>query len=156
MTHGAGAFMLPVLSRGGPVVLTANASPGHLLELVECQRITSTWVPPTLLYKLIDEQKARPRDTTSLAHLVWGGAVASVTRLLEAQSVFGPVIETAYGQTEAPLALSTLRAGDLSVEARLASVGRVSPLVELAILDPEGRQCSRARQGKSVPAVTFL
>lgn len=139
MTHGAGAFILPVLSRGGTVVMSADASPGHLLDLIEREGISSSWMPPTLLYKLIDEQKARPRNTSSLAHLVWGGAAASVTRLREAQDVFGPVVETAYGQTEAPLILSVLRARDLTSEARLASVGRASSLAEVAILDAEGR-----------------
>ena len=140
MTHGAGAFILPTLARGGCVVLTSETAPGHLLDLIERERVTGTWVPPTLLYKLIDEQKTSPRKVDSLAHLIWGGAAASPTRLREAQQVFGPVIETAFGQTEAPLILSAGRAADMMDEKRLTCVGRASLLAEVAILDMAGKR----------------
>jgi acyl-CoA synthetase (AMP-forming)/AMP-acid ligase II len=147
MTHGAGALLLPILSRGGCIVLTADASPGNLLELIEHERITTTWLPPTLLYKLIDEQKAHARDMSSLRHLIWGGAAASVVRLKEAKKVFGPVIEVVYGQTEAPLILSYGRAADLEGE-RIASVGRVGPLAEVAILDSTGKRLGPHQLGE--------
>lgn len=140
MTHGAGAFILPILARGGTLVITQETDPAHLLDLIQRERITSTWVPPTLLYKLIDEQKARPRDVASLAHLIWGGAPISPTRLREAQAVFGPVLETAFGQTEAPLILSCARAHELLDEKRQTSVGRISLLADVAILDKAGQR----------------
>ncbi|MBB5498815.1 class I adenylate-forming enzyme family protein [Paraburkholderia sp. MM5384-R2] len=148
MTHGAGAFILPILSRGGCVVMTADTSAAHLLDLMERERITATWVPPTLLYMLIDEQSVRPRALPELAHLIWGGAAASLTRLKEARQVFGDVIETAYGQTEAPLVLSVARAADLINDTRLTSVGRVGPLVELAILNGDGRRVASGDTGE--------
>ncbi|MBB5406342.1 acyl-CoA synthetase (AMP-forming)/AMP-acid ligase II [Paraburkholderia sp. HC6.4b] len=148
MTHGAGAFILPTLSKGGRVVLTSNAAPGQLLDLMQRERVTSTWIPPTLLYKLIDEQKARPRELSRLAHLIWGGAAASPARLREALQVFGPVIETAYGQTEAPLILSAARASDMADERRLTSVGRVAPLVDVTIQDKEGNRLGPNEPGE--------
>ncbi len=147
MTHGAGAMLLPTLGRGGCVVMTADTGPASLLDLIERHGITTTWIPPTLLYKLIDEQKARPRAVGSLRHLIWGGAAASVPRLKEAISVFGPVVEVAYGQTEAPLILSAGRGGELTGE-RLASVGRVGPLVEVAIRDADGRRLGPGEIGE--------
>ncbi|MFT3975542.1 MAG: AMP-binding protein [Sphingomonas bacterium] len=147
MTHGAGAFLLPILSRGGCVVLTAETDADHLLDLIERQRITATWIPPTLLYKLIDAQKAAPRDTGSLAHLVWGGAAASVARLEEARQVFGPVVEVIYGQTEAPLILAFGRAAELTGEA-VASVGRTGPLAEVVIMDPQGNRLGAGELGE--------
>ncbi len=139
MTHGAGAFLLPILSQGGSVVLSADASPSHLLDLIERQRITAIWLPPTLLYKLIDEQVVNPRDVSSLRHLIWGGAAASVARLREARAVFGPIVEVVYGQTEAPLILTYGRAADMHGE-RLASVGQVGPLIDVAVLGPDGNR----------------
>lgn len=147
MTHGAGALMLPILSRGGCIVLTADAGPANLLDLIERERITTTWLPPTLLYKLIDEQKAHPRDVSALKHLIWGGAAASVVRLKEAGEVFGPVVEVVYGQTEAPLILTYGRADEMTGE-RLASVGRAGPLAEVAILDPDGRRLPPGEMGE--------
>jgi len=139
MTHAAGAFILPILASGGAVVMTADSSPGSLLDLIENEEITATWVPPTLLYKLIDEQKSSPRNVASLQHLIWGGAAASPARLLEARKLFGPVVEAIYGQTEAPMMLAAGTANELQGE-RLTSVGKAGPLTELGILDPDG-QC---------------
>jgi len=148
ITHGAGAMLLPVLARGGCIIMTADPKPGNLLELIERERITLTWVPPTLLYAMIDEQKRQPRRVDSLRHLIWSAAPATPARLREAQEVFGPVIETVYGQTEAPLILTYARAEDLTVEARLASVGRTAPLAEVAILDAEGRELGPGEIGE--------
>ncbi|MGE3703034.1 MAG: class I adenylate-forming enzyme family protein, partial [Hyphomicrobiaceae bacterium] len=120
------------------VVFAADTSPATMLDLIEREHITTTWLPPTALYKLIDEQKARPRDVTSLTHLIWGGAAASVARLEEARLVFGPIVEVVYGQTEAPLLLAFGRAADMHGE-RIASVGRVGPLAEVGIFDNEGQ-----------------
>lgn len=139
MTHGAGALLLPILSRGGCVVMSAEIGPDILLDLIERERVTTTWLPPTALYKLIDAQKARPRDVSSLRHLIWGGAAAATARLEEANAVFGPVVEVAYGQTEAPLILTCGRAAEMQGD-RMASVGRAGPLAEVAILDEAGNR----------------
>jgi fatty-acyl-CoA synthase len=148
MTHGAGAMILPTLARGGCVVMTADPKPGNVLDLMERERITMSWMPPTMLYTLIDEQKARPRNLSSLVHLIWSAAPASPARLREAQQVFGPVIETVFGQTEAPLMLTVARAKDVEDERRLASVGRIAPLADVAILDPQGRRLPPGEMGE--------
>ncbi|MGO1500689.1 MAG: class I adenylate-forming enzyme family protein [Marinobacter sp.] len=147
MTHGAGAFILPTLARGGCVVMTADSSPRNLLDLLEKESITATWVPPTLLYKLIDEQRNNPRKVASLEHLIWGGAAASPVRLLEARELFGPVVEVIYGQTEAPMMLAGGRSKDLYGD-RLTSVGKIGPLAEVGILDPEGRRLAANELGE--------
>jgi fatty-acyl-CoA synthase len=148
MTHGAGALILPILARGGRIVMTADPKPASLLDLMERQGVTSTWMPPTMLYGLIDEQRARPRDVKALTHLIWGGAAAAPARVREAQEVFGPIVETVYGQTEAPMVLSVACARDLVEDRHLASVGRVPPLVEVAILDPEGKRLGPSELGE--------
>jgi fatty-acyl-CoA synthase len=148
MTHGAGALVLPTLARGGCIVMLADTAPAAILDVMRRERITTTWMPPTLLYKLIDEQKARPRSLPHLAHLIWGGAAASPTRLKEAQQLFGPVIETTYGQTEAPLILAAARGRDVLDDQRITSVGRAAPLSEIAILDPEGRRLGPNEPGE--------
>ena len=139
MTHGAGAFIVPVLAVGGCVVLTSEAKPAHVLDTMRDRQITMTWMPPTMLYGLIDEQSERPRALPALKHLIYGGAAASPARLIEAQQVFGAVIETVYGQTEAPVILTAARASDLGDPARVASVGRPGPLADVAIMANDGR-----------------
>ncbi|MFT3719578.1 class I adenylate-forming enzyme family protein [Pseudorhodoferax sp.] len=148
MTHGAGAMILPTLARGGCVVMTADPGAANLLDLMQRERITMVWMPPTMLYTLIDEQKARPRELSALAHLIWSAAPASPARLREAQQVFGPVVETMYGQTEAPLIVTIARAADCADPRRIASVGRVAPLVEVAILGRDGQRLPPGELGE--------
>lgn len=138
MTHGAGSFLLPILARGGTIVMTGDPSPANLLDLMAVHQVTTLWVPPTLLYKLIEEQRAAPRGLASLRHLIWGAAPAATARLQEAAEVFGPVIEVVYGQTETPLLVASGRASELT-GARIASVGRAGPLAEIGILGPDGQ-----------------
>jgi acyl-CoA synthetase (AMP-forming)/AMP-acid ligase II len=147
MTHGAGSFLLPMLARGARIVMTADAAPDSLLDLIEKHEITTTFVPPTLLYKLIEIQRERPRNVASLRHLIWGAAPATPARLQEAQAVFGPVIEVIYGQTETPLIVAAGRAAELSGK-RLESVGRVGPLAEVAIIDADGGLCAPGQDGE--------
>lgn len=137
MTHGAGSFLLPILAKGGTVVMTSDPTPANLLDLMEQQGVTTIWVPPTLLYKMIEEQRAAPRKLSSLRHLIWGAAPATVARLQEAIDVFGPVIEVVYGQTETPLLVAAGRANELAGP-RLGSVGRAGPLAEIGIMGPQG------------------
>ncbi len=60
-------------------------------------------------------------------------------QIREAQRVFGPVIETAYGQVEAPQIVTAMRATELARDENLASIGRPSPVAEVAIMSTDGR-----------------
>jgi len=148
MTHGAGAMILPTLARGGCVIMSSDPKAAKVLDLMQEQRITMTWMPPTMLYTLIDEQRARPRDLSSLVHLIWSAAPASPTRLREAHQVFGPVVETMFGQTEAPLMVTVARAADVADERRLTSVGRTAPLADVAILGSKGQRLPAGEFGE--------
>jgi fatty-acyl-CoA synthase len=150
MTHGAGTFILPVLARGGCVVLTTESKPAAVLDTMQAAGITMTWMPPTMLYGLVDEQAARPRSLGALKHLIYGGAAAAPARLLEAQRVFGPVIETVYGQTESPVLMTAARAADLLDPSRVASVGRVGPLADVQIMADDGRLLGANELGEIV------
>ncbi|MGE8612539.1 MAG: class I adenylate-forming enzyme family protein [Achromobacter veterisilvae] len=140
MTHAAGAFILPVLAAGGCVVCSADPKPAPVLDLMAGAGVTAIWMPPTMMYTLIDEQRAQPRALPALRHLIWGGAPAALARLREARHAFGPVVETIFGQTEAPLMLAAARAEDVADEKHLASVGRVGPLAEVGIFSDDGRR----------------
>ena len=59
-------------------------------------------------------------------------------QIREAQRVFGPVIETAYGQVEAPQIITAMRAAELERDENLASIGRPSPVADVAIMSPTG------------------
>lgn len=43
-------------------------------EAVETERVTHSFLVPTVLYRLLDLQQANPRDFSSLTTLVYGAA----------------------------------------------------------------------------------
>ena len=78
MIHGAGAFMLPVLACGGRCVIIEQPRPAAVAQALEQFGATMTWMPPTLLYMLMDLPDIGQRNFGRLRHLIWSGAPASV------------------------------------------------------------------------------
>lgn len=138
ITHGTSTFLLPVLGCGGTVLLPHSTAPRDVLDQLERDRVTSVFMPPTLIYGLLDDPTARQRDWRALRHFVYAAAPMRTDRIIEAQQVFGPV-ETGYGQTEAPAIITYMSAQEARDPRNLASVGRAALMTELAIMDPQGR-----------------
>ena len=150
MTHGAGTFILPVLATGGCLVIMDGAKAGPLLDALSRHEVNGTWVPPTLLYQMLDEQVARPRPLARLRNLLYGGAGATLERLQQARALLGPVVGVTYGLTEAPVIIAGMPGEDGAMDANLGSAGKAGPLTRLAILGQDGRLCSPHELGEVV------
>jgi acyl-CoA synthetase (AMP-forming)/AMP-acid ligase II len=147
MTHGAGMFMMPVIAAGGCCVIPGPLDASGLADALESRAITTTWMPPTLLYGLMDQPGIAGRRL-SLRHLIWGGAAAAPERLAEARRVFGPVVEAVFGQTEASTIATALRADEITDDSMLASVGRATVMTRISIVAPDGRECAAGEAGE--------
>jgi acyl-CoA synthetase (AMP-forming)/AMP-acid ligase II len=95
-------------------------------------------------------------DLSSLQCFWYGAAPMSATRLEEALHRIGPVMAQLFGQTEAPMMVSTLAPrdhfrpdGSVATE-RLSSAGRPSPLVTVAIMEPRGELLPTGERGEIV------
>jgi len=137
MTHGAGSFILPILARGGSCVIIEGANPAKLVAGLEAHAATMSWMPPTLLYMLMDVPGVAQRRY-ALRHLIWSGAPATPAKLKQAQAIFGNVLESAYGQAEVASVATLIRAHEIIDESYLASVGRPSMLAQVEIMSPDG------------------
>ncbi|MCW7539969.1 AMP-binding protein [Aquabacterium sp. A7-Y] len=149
ITHGTSTFLLPVLGCGGSVVLPGSTRPRDVLEQMERERITAVFMPPTLIYSLLEDETVRQRDWSSLRHFVYAAAPMRTDKIREAQQVFG-CVETGYGQTEAPSIIAYLSADEARDPRNLASVGRATLLTEVAIMDPQGRLLPPGQAGEVV------
>lgn len=149
LTHGTSTFLLPVLGSGGTLVLSSSTRPREVLDTLERERITSVFMPPTLIYAILDDDTVRRRDWTALRHLIYSAAPMRGDKILEAQAVFGTV-ETSYGQTEAPAIIAALSPDDARDPAVLQSVGRAGLLTEIAIVDTQGRFLPAGQSGEIV------
>ncbi len=139
MTHTAGLLSLQTTARGGAVVSVPRATPDEILPAIEQYGVTEVFLPPTVVYRLLDVLEHRDADTSSLRYLIYGAAPMSVEKLRLGFERLGPVFIEGYGQMEAPLAITFLRPQEHLVDGRIApanrlsSCGRPYPLVTLVV-----------------------
>ena len=156
LTHAAGVLCFPIMTLGGQVVIMGQPDLAGFLSLVTSHRITHTFLPPTLIYMLLDHHGLAAADLSSLQCLWYGAAPMSESRLEEALEKIGPVMGQLFGQSEAPMMISTLAPqdhfhgdGSLARE-RLSSAGRPTPLTLVAIMDDEGHLLGPGQRGEIV------
>ena len=163
LTHAAGALCFPVMALGGEVVIMPAPDLGEFLALAERHRVTHAFLPPTLIYLLLDHPALPGADLSSLQCLWYGAAPMSTSRLEQAIEVIGPVLGQLFGQTEAPMMISTLAPRDhlhpdgTLARSRFASAGRPTPLTTVAIMDEAGSLLPPEERGEIVvrgPLVT--
>jgi len=140
VTHGTSTYLLPVLGAGGCLVFPGDSRPAGILGAIEKHGITLLFMPPTLIYALMAEQGAHPRDLRSLRYVIYGAAPMRPEKIIEARALFGDVMATTYGQTEAPQIATFMGPEDFRDPANVASVGRPTILTEVAVLDADGRR----------------
>ncbi len=156
MTHAAGVCSFPMLPFGGTNIFMGTADPGAILAAIETHKVTHIYMPPTLIYILLAHPDIGKYDYSSLKHLVYASAPMSVDKLVEAMKVFGPVLTQTYGQAEACMSCTVFSPQDhvAALEPnnrhRLASCGKVSPLMRLEVMDDEGRILPRGQRGEIV------
>lgn len=154
MTHTAGLLSLAATARGGTVVVLPKAHAGAVLDAIEQYEVTDLFLPPTVIYRLLEVLKERPANLSSLRYLIYGAAPMSVEKLRQALTEIGPVMMELYGQMEAPASVTFLRpdehfvAGAIAPDSRLSSCGRPYPLVEVEIRDDEGRALTAGNPGE--------
>jgi acyl-CoA synthetase (AMP-forming)/AMP-acid ligase II len=153
LSHVAGEVAQAVFAEGGVNIILRKPDPALILEAIERHKITSLFVPPTLLYMMLSRHVPGKHDYGSLRHLMYGAAPISVDKLREAWSVFGPVMTQLYGLMEATSTVSIMapdehaRAIDLG---RFGSVGRGSPLVMIDVFDDNGQPVAPLEKGEVV------
>jgi fatty-acyl-CoA synthase len=150
VTHGTSTYLLPILAQGGCHVLPDSNKPAELLRSFREDGITTTFMPPTLLYMLVAEAHGERLHFPQLRHLIYGGAPMPPEKIRVVRECFGPVLETTYGQTEAPQVVSVMRADDFADEANWRSVGRQGLVTDMAIMDPQGQLLPTGEAGEIV------
>jgi fatty-acyl-CoA synthase len=156
LTHAAGVLCFPVMTLGGQIVIMAKPDLAEFLALAQSHRITHTFLPPTLIYMLLDKPGLAAADLSSLQCLWYGAAPMSASRLEEALEKIGPVMGQLFGQSEAPMMISTLAPADhfhadgSVARERLSSAGRPTPLTLVAIMDDDGNLLGPGQRGEIV------
>lgn len=147
ITHATGCMMVPILVRGGTMVLQAKFDAERYLDAIEAHRITCTFAVPTMIYRMLDAQKRRARDTRNLETVIYGAAPISPARLQEAIDTFGPVFSQIYSQAEAPCCATVLRKGEHQAR-RLTSCGRPMAGITVEVLDEQHNRTPAGERGE--------
>lgn len=156
LTHAAGVLCFPVLALGGEVVVMRSPDVGAFLGLIEDRGVTHTFLPPTVIYMVLAHERLSTTDTSSLQCFWYGAAPMSAARLEEALERIGPVMAQLFGQTEAPMMISTMAPRDhflpdgTIARARLSSAGRPAPLVTVSVMGADGTLLPRGDTGEIV------
>ncbi|MFI5532941.1 AMP-binding protein [Kitasatospora sp. NPDC051853] len=141
LAHLAGVLSDLTLHHGGEVILQRSFDPGEVLAAVERERITDLWVLPPLLHRLLDHPAIGRTDLSSLHFIGYGGSVASPTRVREALEVFGPILTSGYGMSEAMnIAVLEPRDHDRAGPDGRIPVGRPLPGVQVVVRDETGAE----------------
>ncbi|MCW1430946.1 AMP-binding protein [Novosphingobium sp. JCM 18896] len=150
LSHAGAAMFLPTLLRGGTMVVQPGFEPVAVMENIEKYRINCMMLVPTMIYALLDHPRFGEFDLSSLETVFYGASAIAPARLREAIERIGPVFQQFYGQAEAPMALTILRKAEHDVTdlRRLASCGRPTPWVNLALLDAEGQPVPDGEPGE--------
>ena len=154
LTHTAGLISLSALSRGGKVIILPKPDVDMMLDTIERYRVNEFFLPPTVIYRMLDHPGVESRDFSSLRYFVYAAAPMSVSKLRRAIQVFGPVMTQTYGQAEAPMLitffspLQHVRNGQPESDERLATCGFPTPFIELRILDDANKQVPYGEKGE--------
>lgn len=144
LTHAAGVLCFPIMARGGRIVVMPAPDVAEFLRLIEAERVTHTFLPPTVIYMLLDHERLPATDLSSLQCFWYGAAPISTTRLAEAITRIGPVMAQLFGQSEAPMMVAMMPPSDhlepdgTIATRRLGAAGRPGPLVTVGIMDERG------------------
>jgi fatty-acyl-CoA synthase len=150
LTHGASTYVLPILGAGGALVFPAELKPETILDSIASHHITTVFMPPTLIYAVAHAMETKPRNTTSLKQMIYGAAPMPPQKVRHVQQVFGNVLATTYGQTEAPQVIACLRPQELAHIANIASVGRPSMMTDVRIMAKNGSLLPPGEEGEVV------
>ncbi len=150
ITHGTSTYILPTLGAGGTLVLVDRPRPADVLDALAHRAITTTFVPPTMIYLMMAEPGIERLRFPQLRHLIYASAPMRPSEIDRAQRLFGPVVASVYGQTEAPQIATFISADDLARPEKRASVGRPTLLTEVAIMGADRTLLPAGAEGEVV------
>ncbi|GAA1248869.1 AMP-binding protein [Prauserella halophila] len=154
LTHAAGMMSLAALARGGSVVILPGADVGLMLDTIETHRVTEFFLPPTVVYRMLDHPGIEERDFSSVRYFAYAAAPMSLDKLKRALTVFGPCMAQFFGQSEAPAMCTWLAPqdhwvdGEIAPDEVLTSCGYPTPFIELKILDDAGHEVPSGEPGE--------
>jgi acyl-CoA synthetase (AMP-forming)/AMP-acid ligase II len=152
------ANLLSNLYSGRRIVYLDHFTARGWLDVTAAERVTHAMVVPTMLARIVAElEDGTAPVPAQLRSLSYGGAPLPAGILARALALLPDVgFVNAYGLTETSSSIAVLgpedhraavASDDPAIRARLGSVGRPLPDVEIEVRDAGGRQCAPGETG---------
>jgi len=152
--HSAVAFFSTLHQLlGATVVVQPKFAADDALDLIQRHRVSTTFMAPTLLQRLVDAQRERPRDVSSLRALILGAAPCPYELKVRAEAVFGKVLWEFYGATETGIN-TVLRPEDQM--RKPGSCGTAVPGQEIRLVGAVGAEVPVGEPGEFMVRNTWL
>lgn len=150
ISHAAGGMLTPTLIKGGEFHVLPSFNPDEFLRTIEREKITATFVVPSMIYDFLDKVELEKYDLSSLEMIIYGASPISPVRLKEAIERIGPKFCQLYGQSEAPNLIAYLSKADhdLSRPHLLESCGMPLPPNQIKLLKDDGSEAGPDEVGE--------
>jgi len=145
LSHAAGPVAFATLAIGATNVIMPGFDAPDVLRNIPKYHVTHLFLPPTAFYGLLAQPAVRDFDYSSLRVFLLAGSPVSPDKFKQGVQIFGPCMCQCYGQTECPMLITWLDQRTVAAAAagdhpeRLASSGRPTSAVRLAIMAEDGR-----------------
>ncbi|MGH2460330.1 MAG: AMP-binding protein, partial [Chloroflexota bacterium] len=148
-TGGPDCLVLPHFLVGATIVVQDGADPVAILTAAERHRLTNIFCVPTVWRWILAELAQHPYDVSSVRRCLGSSDTLPPDLLSGILDRFAAEVRVTYGLTEAGciLTYSRLTRDD---RAKIHTVGRPHPLVEVRVVDPGGQDVAIGEVGEIV------
>ena len=144
-TGGTGVNVLPVLFKGGTVVVPETGDPDEILGLLERWHVTVGFGNPDLLERITRSPRWSDADLSAIRMFITGGAPVP-EHLIRAYMERGVTFLQGYGLSEAaPLVLLL---DPQSATRKIGSAGKPPLFVDVRTIRPDGTPCAPDETGE--------
>lgn len=136
--HAGGlfAFLVPIFTAGGTIVLHEGFDAPEVVETIAKERATVVLGVPTIWKMLAESRAFESADLSSVRWLVSGGAPLPVS-VLSTYHARGLVMRQGYGLTEVGVNCFAMTSEDAIAKA--GSIGKPMPFTQVRLVDDTGR-----------------
>ena len=116
--------------------------PAKLLQMVQDYKLTTFCAPPTM-YRFMLQENVASYDLSCVENFSTAGEPLNAAVTIEWEAATGKKIREGFGQSEGTVLLATFKWTD----PRPGSMGMPSPLLNMKLLDEEGREVPDGEEG---------
>lgn len=156
LSHGSSLYFLTCFIKGAKNVISKSFDPESFYKTIEKERVTMTYLVPTMIGILLDAGGHEKYDLSSLNLVIYAGSPLAPQKLREAIRTYGNIFHQVYGMGEAANVVTSFNKKDHLFFMKhkgdddLVPAGRASLLTQVKIVDDANRELGAGEVGEIV------